>query len=74
MRWTVVVRGGPLVGHVANETAEWTFDGDELPEQLAAIPGTARPELVEPPINPPPGVGRYRRDAGHGLLYVWSRV
>lgn len=70
-RWTIVLRGGPLNDHDDTATTERTFYGDELPDELAAIGGGGG-EIIEPRVKPPAGVGRYRRDDGHGLLYVWT--
>lgn len=72
-KFTIIVKGGPLNDHEENAEREMEVDGDELLDAYTAIPGTSvtGPQLIEPPMEPPPSIKLYRRTGG-GSFYTWS--
>lgn len=67
----VIVQGGPLNDHDESAEREMELHAavEELPPFLAAIPAEGGMLLV-PPIDPPPGIGRYEHL--NASLYVWK--
>lgn len=71
-KFKVIVQGGPLNDHDKDAEREVEVEAEELLPVFACIPGVSGGgELVEPPLEPPPGVKAYRRFGG-GSYYKWG--